>query len=317
MSTKIPDYKPLPATKSAPAKTTDRAVWQKMLLCHPAIVLPVVGKGKGYPVALHEGSILRVWYPGERPELTPALDWKDEQLVSYADSTGTLRFGHVRATTVFRRPTFPGVEYASIEWSGSDGTRLPVIDLLRERIALARKSTVVYVQRYRSRSHLALYRAVIREYGGRADEGDDHTALADRLMRMVLSTEALQMAKNKPEPEVEDEDETETEAPTKKTKKTKKNKKSAKPAKESASERTPMGVSLGTKLLPLLKEAGVKGAAIVTTKALVAGETPKKAALVALRDAINEAASEVREENGSLASQLSSANRTVRRLSRA
>ena len=212
---RIPDYKPLPAKPPVVAKPTDRHVWDKMMLCHPAIVLPVVGRGKGYPVPLHEGSILRVWYPDEpktRPGLVPMLDWKDEQLVSYADSEGKLRFGHVRHTTIFRRPTFPGSDYVSIEWSGSDGTRLPVIDLLRERIALARKSTVAYVQRYRSRSHLALYRAVIREYGGRVDEADDHSALADRLMRMVLSSETYTMARKDASTD-ETEGAEETEAP--------------------------------------------------------------------------------------------------------
>jgi hypothetical protein len=116
-------------------------------------------------------------------------------------------------------------------------------------------------------------------------------------------------------------DETETEdAPvatkSKKGKKGKGKKGAAKKASAGDSERTPMGVSLSKKLLPLLREAGVKGAAIVTVKALGAGESVKKAQLIELRDAINEAASEVREDNGSLASQLSSANRTVRRLSR-
>lgn len=290
------------------------AIFDKMMLCNPTIVLPVVGRGQGYPVALHAGSVVRHWFPGEPddkyPTLLPQLDWKYEQLISYADSDGTLRFGHVRNTTIMRRPVLQTVDYASIEWSGSDGSRLNVVDLLRERIALAKRPTVAYVMRYKSRSHLALYHAVIREFGGRDVEGDDHPAIAERLLRLILPSETYMKT-------VDEADEAVEETPKRKGKKKGKAKGAAKKAApKEGSERIPMGVSLSKKLLPLLREAGVKGAAIVTVKSLGDGETVKKAALIALRDAVNEAAGSVREDNGKLASQLSSANRTVRRLSR-
>ena len=120
--------------------------------------------------------------------------------------------------------------------------------------------------------------------------------------------------------EMEEQDEEQDDAP--KAKKGKKGaaKKAAgkKAAKESNGEgRTPQGVSLGNALVPLLREAGVKGAALQSAKALQGGGTLKKPALIALRDAVNEVAGTARAgENGSLASKLSSANRVVRRLSR-
>ena len=100
---------------------------------------------------------------------------------------------------------------------------------------------------------------------------------------------------------------------TKSVKKSSK-KSSAKKAAPKA-ERAPSGTKIA-KLYELLKKAGAKQG-LSTAKKLAAGCDVTKKELVALRDHVNAAAITARENNaGSLASQLSALNRSVRRMAR-
>jgi hypothetical protein len=115
--------------------------------------------------------------------------------------------------------------------------------------------------------------------------------------------------------EVQEERDSAAAAPAKgKSKKQKKAAKGKKQAKGSVKvKRQPMSVTVGTSLLAL----GLGGSGKSLASKLAKGEELKKKQLVELRDAINEAAGKAREnKQGKVASQLSSANRLVRRLAR-
>lgn len=274
------------------------------------------------PVALAHGSLV---YAAVGPVAPLLDDWFGERPITYIDSAGREQYGHVDSSTVLV-PAPKAREPVSIGWQPADGSRLPIIDVLRERVTLARTTSVAYLNTHRSAAHLALYSAIIRERGGNVKATDDADRITERLARMILTQEARDMARKQAVAETEEQDEQEEteqeEAPrAKRSAKKAAAKKGA--AKRAANEsngegRTPMGVSLGKALVPLLREAGVKGDALKTAKALESGETVKKAQLIALRDSVNEAAAAAREEdNTKLSSQLSGANRVVRRLSRA
>lgn len=168
---------------------------------------------------------------------------------------------------------------------------------------------------------------VMRDLGLKLKDSDDERSIIDRIVRAVQpavpkenqvmkKSQAKNANREADEIESEDEDEAEEEAPkSKKSKKSAKRSAKADADEDEGGESAPRGgTALGETLISLLPK-GSDGRKLA--QKLADGEELSAKQLGALQDAVNEAAGEAREEdNGKKASQLSSANRIVRRMRR-
>lgn len=174
---------------------------------------------------------------------------------------------------------------------------------------------------------------VMRDLGLKLKDSDDEQSIIARIVRAIspavqetstmkasqqaaqASTKRARKAAAEAEDMDEDEVEEEDEAPAKKSKKSKKAKAAADDEDEGEESAARGGTAVGETLTTLLGK-GTDGRKLA--QRLADGEDLSAKQLGALQAAINEAATEAREEeNGKKASQLSSANRIVRRMRRA
>lgn len=171
---------------------------------------------------------------------------------------------------------------------------------------------------------------VMRDLGLKLKESDDERSIIDRIVRAVkpavpqengtMKASQAEAANKKSRAAAVEQDEDEDEEEVVQTKKSKKSKK-AKAAKsddegdEEGDSAPRGGAAIGETLVSLLPK-GSDGRKLA--QRLADGEELSAKQLGALQTSINEAATEAREEeNGKKASQLSSANRIVRRMRRA
>lgn len=194
---------------------------------------------------------------------------------------------------------------------GRNDLKIGAWDNLRERIFNSGLTAKTYIAlNSTEQTQLTQLTAVIRELGGRIKNSDDDSTIITRAIRLTTG-EDITME------EVTQERESAAASPAKSSRKgSKRGKKgsSKKQAKGSVKvKRQPMSVTVGLSLIAL----GLTGSAKQLATRLSKGEELKKKQLEELRDGINEAASKARDEKkGKVASQLSSANRLVRRLAR-
>ncbi len=157
-------------------------------------------------------------------------------------------------------------------------------------------------------AHISALVAAVRELGGIVRGTENPVELGRRILRLAVNQEHLMST------ETETVEETATAA-----KKAKAEPVAEKPAKSKKADTSEASASqkLGETLVKLLKKANGNDVAQSIAAKMAEGKSPTAKQLVQLRDGINEAAATAREkEKGELASELSAANRNVRRLAR-
>lgn len=275
-------------------------------LLQAAVVIPAVD-GWG-PFSLGLGTTVLLDLPDLRHCYAPGLALSnihslhiDDLRIIYRDVAGRLVPGwinrHIPTTTAGHGSPM------TVPWIPDAKQPLMHLDILRGRARMANQTLMAYISTHGEKPPiLTELQGVIRELGGRMKDADDPITVIRRALRLILSREV-------PMAEVQEARETAKKSTSKKA-----GRKAADREVERAVEREPSARG-GTAIGETLVKLGVGGKA---AKRLAKGETLKKKELQALRDEINAAAVEARENNkGKLASQLSAANRTIRRMARA
>lgn len=279
------------------AKYTER----KRLLA-PAIVISEFPNWR--PQVLGVGSVVAV-YTTERWNSPLTLD-PSEYYVIWTDVIGRQTRGWLARTT----PLSSVKTGSQLLNDRRDLLPVSALDLLRERVALRHSTLLSWVSRF-GHAKLPWLKSIIRELGARPKESDEADTTIRRALRLVLNREVTPM---------EIKEARAASAPTKAKSNgaAKSNGKHVEREvkREVSAEPRSLARTTGVALVPLLTKAKSK-AGLPIAKRLANSETVGKRDLTHLRDAVNEAASAAREaDNGKLASQLSAANRLVRRLAR-
>lgn len=264
------------------------------------------------PRVLGVGSVVGLPFNGQTP---PNPLGMHEPAVTYADEAGRALVGYVRqGATAFLSDKLEGTQALST-LPCDPSTPLAPVDALREIIAKSRMPARIWLVEKGSKRP-KLLRRVVRELGGNGKK-DDASQLVIRLTRMLFKEDGP-MAR---QTAVAEEETDNTEArPAKKSRKAASNgsekEVSRKAAREPEAEgRHTQAQSAGEALLAI---KGVTGTVLKQAKKLSEGEELSKKQLTELRDAINAAAAEAREnDEGKTASAYSAANKIVRRLQRA
>ena len=275
---------------------------KRFKLLAPAIVISEFFDQKPVwrPQALGVGSIVAV-YQTEKWVSPLTLDMS-EHYVIWTDVIGRQTRGWLARTT----PMSPLKTNTALFNDRRDLLPVSALDLLRERIALRHSTLVSWVSRF-GHAKLPWLRSIIRELGGKSKPTDDPDATILKALRLILNREVT-MSEVK---------EARAESATKSAKSNgKSSTKKATKATAVVAESRSMARTTGIALVPLLEKAKAKKG-LVFARRLAKDEALGKKELTNLRDAVNEAAASAREaDNGKLASQLSAANRLVRRLAR-
>jgi hypothetical protein len=248
---------------------------------------------------LGAGSIVELL----KAEPSPITAKANELFVRWIDHAGR----EVKGWLAYATPINVGGR--GLTFVGREDLKIGSWDELRERIFNSGLTAKQYIAlNSTEQEQLTQLQAVIRELGGRIKNSDDDGTIITRAIRLTTGEDITM-------DDVQEERASAAPAAAKKSgKKGGKKGGGKKQAKGSVKvKRQPMSVTVGTSLLAL----GISGSAKQLATKLSKGEELKKKQLVELRDSINEAASKAREEKkGKVASQLSSANRLVRRLAR-
>lgn len=300
-------------------------------LLTPALVLPYqyYKAAAVPPTVLDVGSVVFIQgtdhLEGDPPRSPATMD-KSEIFVHWVGSDGREDYGWLSSFTQYRAVK------KQVRCILGTSEQLGAWDVIRRRAWKNDITALDWIEKYGAK-YLPLLNGAIREFGGKSPKSDDADSISRRLARLIrentmarknkqeieeveeevmedeeLEDEELEEDEGDEEVEADEEDE-EEEAPAPK----KGAKKGAKKAAKEKAPRAPAGQSVGSTLVKLLKGDSKKYAQM-----LADGKNLKKAQLEKLRDGINEEAAAAREaDKGSLASQLSSANRLVRRLARA
>jgi hypothetical protein len=275
-------------------------------LLAPALVVPLYQSWMNKPwlaQVLGVGSVVDL-IKGPMPS---PITGKDEIYVLWVDLVGRECKGWLA------RDTPMNVGGRALSFLGRDDLKTGAWDNLREEIHASKLNARQYIAtKVTTQTQLTQLQAVIRELGGRIKNSDDDSIIITRAIRLTTG-EDITME------EVQEERASAAAAPAK-GKKSKKQRKAAKAAAKSGkkggkvkTKRQPLIVTVGTALLAL----GLTGKGKQLAGQLAKGNDLKKGQLVELRDAVNEAGAAAREAGkGGKASQLSSANRLVRRLAR-
>lgn len=264
-------------------------------LLKAALVVPV--DPAWAPQALGAGTIVELI--DERPDAPPRALASDV-LIRFQDAAARQPLGWLwertplkQAGGPLRRQAWETDEYlSSVDWAR---------DLMAQPGQDARTWLCV-----EGPKQLDLLKRVVRELGGRVEARDGKLTVVRRAIRLILNQEVS----------VEEVQETQRAARGRKTSakhrvKAKVNRRVEGNGKAERAPRRSAGQSVGEKLVALMKGNGL-------ARSLAGGKELSKKQLVQLRDEINERAAKAREAGqGKLASQLSSANRLVRRLARA
>lgn len=265
----------------------------------------------------------------------PTLEIPAEIHVHWRDVAGREEEGWLAPRTLMEK--VHGRTALSLEPANGDG--IGALDRLRYHLAWfnarryingkSKQSLVQYLAAHAAQLLPELH-LVVRELGGKTKPSDDKFTVAQRVIRLVLKQE-IDMAKAAAAVEETTEDVTPAKSSKKSSKKGKASKsgKKAAPAdkevkravaKEPAGEgRRSMAQGIGETLIPLLKKSKAEGADETRkiAQSLADGKTPSAKQMVKLRDGVNAAAAEAREAGkNDLSSELSSANRIVRRVAR-
>lgn len=255
---------------------------------HASSYMPVLGRG----------TQLRVWNGGPSPTGIP-----HELPVTYVDAAGTERHGWIEPWALVSKAKKQIKTLKPHEPHDAEAG-LSAVDMCRDAMHRTGDTLFTFMAKH-GEQFLPTLKRVVRERGGITYKSDDPQTIIVRALRMIHDREVT----------MKEVDEARTTTKGKRAaKKGAAKKGSAKTEKKEAGPRAnSMRVSVGNALVPLLQ----KGATRKLAKQLQSDEELSKSQLTTLRDGINEQAASAREDgNGKLASQLSAANRVVRRLAR-
>jgi hypothetical protein len=300
-----------------------------MTLCRAVqSVLVVPDQARWGAQALGPGSILDV-----EVEPTPSVLGIDEVRVRWVDVIGREVDGWISQVAMVEPLRNPS---QSALLNVREDLRVEPFDRLRHLVRQQQLNdpkgqwTMASWLRILGDAHIHALAAAVRELGGIIRGTENHVELSRRILRLAVNQEHLMTT------DTHTVDETEVTPPVKKAKKaatkpapakTTAKKSATKPAptvekaakspRKSTAESGSASQRLGESLVKLLKRAGGSEAAQAIATKMAEGKTATAKQLTQLRDGINEAAGVAREkEKGELASELSAANRNVRRLAR-
>lgn len=292
-------------------------------LLRAAVVVPTPRVPKWHPQHLGQGAVVKV------RGVMAAPSGAQELLVSWRDVVGRETDGWLSPRTLLR-PAAPGTMYRAFH---NEDDAVSMEDTLRHAAGMKGVSIPEWLETPAGRTTktLALLEEVVRELGGRTKSSDDYITVARRVCRLLNIQEPHMARKNSAPEETEVVEAAprsskakakarangraakaaEAEAPTKKARKAEAQVEAAETTRSSAVE------SCGNLVAPLLKKAGADASVQKLAQRMAQGTPLSKKQYLQLRDGVNAAAAQAREDdNGSLASELSAANRLVRRLSR-